>query len=73
MTILLEKAIKKVNELSDKEQNEIAEIIIEELEDEKRWSISFKNSQDKLAELADEALEEFQKVKMSAFIKVNNN
>ena len=41
MTSLLEKAIKKVNKLSDNEQNEMTEIILEELEDENKWTQSF--------------------------------
>ena len=58
MTSLLEKVFKEVNKLPDNEQNEIAEIIMMELEDENKWTQSFNNSQDKLSELADEALEE---------------
>jgi len=37
MTQLLEKAITEVYKLSPEKQDEIASIILEELEDEKRW------------------------------------
>lgn len=45
MTILLEKAIKKVSDLSDIEQDEIAGIILSEIEDENTWYKKFVNSQ----------------------------
>jgi hypothetical protein len=63
MTELLEKVIKKVGRLPKSQQNAIAEIIMEEIEDEKKWEIKFKNSQGKLSKLADEAVEEFKKNK----------
>lgn len=59
MTELLETAISKVKNLSDSEQNAIAAIILEELEDETKWDKSFANSQDLLASLAGEAIEEY--------------
>ena len=59
MTELLEQAIAKVKNLSDSEQNAIAAIILEELEDEAKWDKSFANSQDLLASLAGEAMEEY--------------
>lgn len=59
MTNLLEKAIKKAGKLPEKEQNVIAEIILEEIEDEKKWEGKFKNTQRKILKLADEAIEEY--------------
>lgn len=59
MTNLLEKAIKKAGKLPEKEQNVIAEIILEEIEDEKKWEGKFKNNQRKISKLADEAIEEY--------------
>ena len=59
MTSLLEKAVKKVSGLPDTEQDEIAKIILEEIEDEQTWHNKFKNNQSKLSILADEAREEF--------------
>ena len=63
MTKLLEKAVKEVNKLSEKEQNELAQIILDEIEDEKKWEESFAKSQDVLSKLADEASDEFNKGK----------
>ncbi|MBV6478942.1 MAG: hypothetical protein HGGPFJEG_01699 [Ignavibacteria bacterium] len=59
MTQLLEKAIKKISRLPEKEQDEIAEMILSEIEDEKLWSERFKSSQQELSKLADEAITEF--------------
>jgi len=59
MTTLLKKAIDAANHLNDDEQDSIAQIIIDELEDEQRWNKSFDNSQKKLSLLANEALEEY--------------
>jgi hypothetical protein len=38
----------------------IATKILEELEDEEKWDIAFAQSQDRLAELASEAMAEYQ-------------
>ena len=59
MTKLLEKAIATVGELSDKDQDAVAAIILEELASEKRWTKTFSKSQEQLALLAKETLEEF--------------
>lgn len=59
MTELLEQAISKVENLSESEQNAIAAMIIEELEDETKWDKSFSKSQDLLASLAGEAMNEY--------------
>lgn len=59
MTELLKQAIEKIERLSDEEQNAIATIILEELEDEVKWEQSFANSHDLLAELAAEAMAEY--------------
>lgn len=58
MTKLLEKAVEEVSKLSDKEQNEIAQIIFEEIKDENLWDNNFAKSQDLLSKLADEAADE---------------
>ena len=52
MTQLLEKALQEVSKLPPEKQEAIASIIIEELEDERRWDEAFAASQDKLAKLA---------------------
>ena len=46
------KALSKVYKLPPEEQNAIAAIILEELEDERQWQEVFAESQDKLAQLA---------------------
>ncbi|MCY3739398.1 MAG: hypothetical protein OXH00_00105 [Candidatus Poribacteria bacterium] len=52
MTPLLEKALSEVYKLSPEEQDAIAAVILEELEDEQKWSKAFAESQDQLAQLA---------------------
>lgn len=58
MTVLLEKAFNKAKKLTDAEQNAIAMVIFEELEDEARWEKAFSKSYELLAKLAAEAMEE---------------
>jgi hypothetical protein len=58
MTQLLEKAFSQVQSLPDTEQDAIADVIFEELEDEKRWEGAFASSQDQLAVLGMTALAE---------------
>ena len=52
MTSLLKKALNEVYKLSPEEQDAIAAVILEELEDEQRWNKAFAESQDKLVQLA---------------------
>lgn len=54
MTELLEKALAKVSQLSPEEQDAIAAMILEELEDEQRWDAAFAASQRELAKLAEQ-------------------
>ncbi len=58
MTQLLKKALKKVSSLPDNEQDEIAKLILDEIEDEKLWQEQFEATQEELLFLADEALKE---------------
>jgi hypothetical protein len=58
MTELLERAIAKLKTLPTDKQDEIATLILEELEDEQRWDESFARSPDLLAKLAAEAMTE---------------
>jgi len=58
MTKLLEKAIAEVSRLSEQEQDAIASWILEELKSERRWEKTFADSEEALAQLADEALAE---------------
>ena len=59
MTNLLKEAFDKASELPPEEQDTFARFLLAELESEARWSQAFARSQDVLAKLADEALEEF--------------
>ena len=61
MSDLLDRAVQKARSLPDAEQNVIAAIILEELEDEAQWKRAFSKSQDALANLAAEAMEEDRK------------
>lgn len=58
MTELLEQAIEEVKKRPATEQDVIAALILEELQDEARWDEAFENSQDVLVTLAEEALAE---------------
>jgi hypothetical protein len=60
MTELLERAITRLKTLTIEEQNAIAAMILEELEEEQRWDDSFARSPDLLAALAAEAMDEYQ-------------
>lgn len=59
MTKLLEETINKLKNLSEEDQNSIAEIINDEI----LWGVKFNNSQDKLSLLAEEARKEFKENK----------
>jgi hypothetical protein len=48
----------RVAELPPDEQDALAAIILEEIEDERPWAATFRASQDALARLADEARDE---------------
>lgn len=59
MTKLLEQAIARLKTLPASEQDAIAAMILEELEDEIRWDETFNRSKDALAFLAAEAMVEY--------------
>jgi hypothetical protein len=58
MTSLLEKALREASRLPAAEQDRIARVILDEIEDEARWQATFARSQDQLAALAGTAREE---------------
>ena len=58
ITKQFEKVIEKVGSLPEDDQNALAEWILEELEDEKRWQKSFSESQDVLEKMAEKALKD---------------
>jgi hypothetical protein len=60
MTELLKEAIAQLQTLPSDEPDAIARIILEEIEEERRWDQSFANSSDILAKLAAEAMAEHQ-------------
>ncbi|HSM81522.1 MAG TPA: hypothetical protein VLS96_07545 [Nodosilinea sp.] len=60
MTELLERAIARLQTLTESEQNAIAAMILEEIEDERRWDEAFSHSPDGLAKLAAVAMAEYQ-------------
>jgi len=66
MTELLEQAIARLKNLPSDEQNAIAAMILEELEDDQRWDESFARSPDLLANLAAEAMAEYRAGKTQA-------
>ncbi len=58
MTKLLKKAFERAAALPEDEQDAIASLVLEELEDESQWRARFAASQDALARLAAEARDE---------------
>lgn len=63
MTRLLEKAFSEASMLPELQQNMLARWIIDELLAEKKWDALFSETEDSLAELADEALNEYKQGK----------
>ena len=59
MTELLKKAFEAVSKLPPDSQDAIAARMLMELEDESRWDEAFAKSQDKMAQMAEEAISEF--------------
>ncbi|MEB3882478.1 hypothetical protein [Lyngbya sp. CCY1209] len=59
MTELLERAIARLKTLPETEQNAIASMILDEIEDERHWDEAFSRSPDILAKLAASAMAEY--------------
>lgn len=66
MTKLLVKALNRVAKLSDSAQDEIAQIIINEIESEKKWDVKFAKSPSLLEKMAMVALTEHRSGKSRA-------
>jgi hypothetical protein len=66
MTELLEQAISHLKALPVSEQDAIASMILEELEDDQRWDKAFADSPDVLAKLAATAMSEYRAGKTQA-------
>ena len=58
MTELLTKAMAEISKLPQQDQDAFAAWILDEIRAEHRWTRAFEGSQDTLAKLADEALQE---------------
>jgi hypothetical protein len=58
LTVSLEKAFDEASKLSIDEQDALASWILKEIKSERRWRKAFSESQNKLSQLAEEALEE---------------
>ncbi len=56
MTKLLEKAFSQASRLSEEQQDQLARQVLAEIESERRWDQLFGESQDGLAQLANETL-----------------
>jgi hypothetical protein len=63
MTRLLEDALRKIDKLSEDEQNGIASQILETLEDEQAWGKMLRKNPAKLRKLAEKALDEHRRGK----------
>ena len=59
MTELLERVIARLQTLPESEQDAIAAMVLEEIEDDRRWDESFSRSPDILAKLAASAMAEY--------------
>ncbi len=55
---LLEKAFDEASKLSEEDQRELAEWILAELESDERWTRALADSEDRLSQLAEEAINE---------------
>jgi hypothetical protein len=64
MTKLLEKALQRAAQLPNAEQDRIARLVLDEIEDEERWDATFAGSQAKLADLAAATREDIARGKM---------
>ncbi len=60
MTALLEKAIQETQTLSEAEQDFVAALLIENIQDARQWDAQFAASRDVLEEMYDEAMEAYQ-------------
>jgi hypothetical protein len=60
-TQLLERAFAEAAKLPDRDQDALAALVMEVLESDKKWDDAFANSQDMLAQMAEQALAEHKK------------
>lgn len=67
-TQLLERAFAEAAKLSDRDQDTLGALVLEEMKSEKKWNAAFANSQDMLAQMAEQALAEHKNGEMSSLI-----
>jgi hypothetical protein len=60
MSKLLEQAFKKLKSLPPEDQDALASLILNEIEDEENWHRSFSSSSNVLAKMAEKAMMEYQ-------------
>lgn len=60
MSALLDRAVSEARKLPDAEQDAIAALILDEIEDDRRWEEAFERSPGKLAALAARAAQQVQ-------------
>ena len=70
MTELLEKAFAEASKLPQEAQDMLARMLLDNLLAEEKWDDAFAKSQDKLAQLADEALNEYRDGKTKALEEI---
>jgi hypothetical protein len=70
MSHSLQEAFKQASALPEEQQEALAAIMMEEIAAEKKWQEAFANSQDNLAILAKEALEEDRRGETEDFDKL---
>lgn len=59
MNTKLKEAIEAISQLPEEEQEQLASLILLEIESEEKWRKSFAESDDMLTEMAKEAMEEY--------------
>lgn len=65
MTKLLERAIEEAKKLPSKEQDALASILLEEMEDDIAWEQKFATTQNQLSRLADKVRADIQKAQVA--------
>jgi hypothetical protein len=66
MTGMLKKAFDEASQLPEKEQDELAQFMLDEIKSERQWSETFARSGSRLRELADEAAREHERGETTA-------
>jgi hypothetical protein len=66
MTGMLKKAFDEASQLPEKEQDELAQFMLDEIKSERQWSETLARSGNRLRELADEAAREHERGETTA-------